>query len=61
MDKIYTVKVREVHSYEVEVTAESEQEAREKVEAMIEAGDDEAILYPEYEYTLDPLEWKVES
>jgi len=52
----YSVKVYEVYSYVIEIGAASEEEAKERVNELIETADYEADTY---EYTLDPDEWFV--
>lgn len=51
----YVVTIEEVHSYDIEVEAENEKEARNKACDRIEEGEFEAT----YSYTFDPQEWNV--
>lgn len=53
--KSYTVTVYEVHSYDLEIVANSEDEAREKANDLIET---EAFI-GEYDYTMDSDQWQV--
>ncbi len=50
----YSVRVFEVFSYDIEVDADSEDDAKDKVEEMIA---DDFCGQPEYDYTLGKDEW----
>jgi len=57
--KKFMVTVKEVYTREIEVEAESKEEAIEKANDVIEEGEDEINL--EYSHTLDTDEWTAEE
>lgn len=53
----FIVTVKEVHTYDVEVDAETVEGARKKASDMLQEGIED--ISPEYSDTMDPSEWNV--
>lgn len=59
--KKFVVTMKEIHSIDIEVEANSIEEAREKVSDMIYEDETGRLQETEYSYMLEPEEWNVEE